>query len=602
MYTSFFGLAEKPFAITPDPRYLFLSERHAEALAHLLYGIEDAGGFVQLTGEVGTGKTTTVRSLLAQVPDHADVALVLNPRVTPLEFLLAVIDELHVPHAESMRLSPKALVDCLNIYLLDAHAHGRRVVVIVDEAQQLPTDTLEQVRLLTNLETETRKLLQIILVGQPELRDLLARNDLRQLAQRITGRYHLDPLTEPETAAYVRHRLKVAGSTSEVFSSGALKELHRLAGGIPRVINVLADRALLGAFTIEQHRVSPKLVRDAANEVFGRTIAPSWMRWATIGAAAVGALAVLATAWVLVAPRLGFGDAARDGASAAAPADATNAPRRIAGSGTDGGASSGSTGGISGDGVDGAIVGSTNGGGAAGSTGATPNGGAGTANGTMPVATPRPAGAPATLAALLATGSANTGTDPAFAKLFSLWGTPFEASGARPCEQASAQGLECLAQRGTLAQLRMLNRPAIVSLVTPDGTEHQVVVSQLRDSSARLELGTAAYETDLNELQRYWYGDFLILWRPPITMARALTPGMRGADVRWLRQGLQQVRGEPARTGASDVYDRDLVKLVEDFQRAHRLTVDGIAGQQTVVMLDAQLAAPGSPTLRASGG
>jgi general secretion pathway protein A len=597
MYTSFFGLAEKPFAITPDPRYLFLSERHAEALAHLLYGIEDAGGFVQLTGEVGTGKTTTVRSLLAQVPDHADVALVLNPRVTPLEFLLAIVDELHVPHSDSMRGSPKALVDCLNIYLLDAHAHGRRVVVIVDEAQQLPTDTLEQVRLLTNLETETRKLLQIILVGQPELRDLLARNDLRQLAQRITGRYHLDPLTEPETAAYVRHRLKVAGSTSEVFSSGALKELHRLAGGIPRVINVLADRALLGAFTIEQHRVSAKLVRDAANEVFGRTIAPSWMRWAAIGATAVGAMALLATAWVLVAPRLGFGGATRDAASTAAPAIAANGldSNSRDSSGASGGPTTGS-GAANGVGPNGT----------AGTNGAMRNGNAGAATGASNVAptgtAARSGGAPATLAALLATGGANTGTDPAFAKLFSLWGTPFEAAGARPCEQASAQGLECLAQRGTLAQLRMLNRPAIVSLVTPDGTEHQVVISQLRDSSARLELGTAAYETDLNELQRYWYGDFLILWRPPITMARALTPGMRGADVRWLRQGLQQIRGETPRTGASDVYDRDLVKLVEDFQRTHRLTVDGIAGQQTVVMLDAQLAAPGSPTLRASGG
>ncbi|MFO0336732.1 MAG: ExeA family protein, partial [Pseudomonadota bacterium] len=259
MYTRFFGLAEKPFAITPDPRYLYLSERHAEALAHLLYGIDDAGGFVQLTGEVGTGKTTMVRSLLAQVPAHADVALVLNPRVTPLEFLNLVLDELHVP-VDDVRGSVKGLVDRLNAFLLDAHARGRRVVVIVDEAQQLATDVLEQVRLLTNLETETRKLLQIILVGQPELREVLARNDLRQLAQRITGRYHLDPLTRPETAAYVRHRLQVAGATTEIFTPPALAELHRLSSGIPRIVNVIADRALLGAYTAEQHRVTPALV------------------------------------------------------------------------------------------------------------------------------------------------------------------------------------------------------------------------------------------------------------------------------------------------------------------------------------------------------
>jgi general secretion pathway protein A len=555
MYTSFFGLAEKPFSITPDPRYLFLSERHAEALAHLLYGIEDAGGFVQLTGEVGTGKTTMVRSLLAQVPDHADVALILNPRVTPLEFLLAICDELHVPHAESMRGSVKALVDALNLFLLDAHAHGRRVVVIVDEAQQLPTDTLEQVRLLTNLETETRKLLQIILVGQPELRDVLARNDLRQLAQRITGRYHLDPLTPPEAAAYVRHRLKVAGGTAEIFTPAALAELHRLSHGIPRVINVLADRALLGAYTIEQHRVTPKLVREAAAEVAGRKLTSAWPQWALTAAGVVGALALATTAWLYFQSR-SAGDSAVAGAEVAATAAPAAAPSAAA--------------------PNGAVVPS-----------------AAMATPAEPVRT--------ALAPLLQAGTAATGTDQAFAKLFALWNAPFDAAGARPCEQATTLGLECLAQRGTLAQLRLLNRPAIVSLVAPDGSEHQVVVSQLRDTSARVELGGRTYDADLNELQRYWFGDFLILWRPPLP-GRTLSPGMRGAEVRWLRQGLQQIRGEPPRTGASDVYDGELVRLVEDFQRMHRLTVDGIAGQQTQVMLDGQLGAPGTPTLRASGG
>jgi general secretion pathway protein A len=557
MYTSFFGLAEKPFSITPDPRYLFLSERHAEALAHLLYGIEDAGGFVQLTGEVGTGKTTMVRSLLAQVPDHADVALILNPRVTPLEFLLAICDELHVKVAEAQRGSVKALVDALNAFLLDAHARGRRVVVIVDEAQQLPTDTLEQVRLLTNLETETRKLLQIILVGQPELRDVLARNDLRQLAQRITGRYHLDPLTPPEAAAYVRHRLKVAGGTAEIFTPAALAELHRLSHGVPRVINVLADRALLGAYTIEQHRVPPRLVREAAAEVAGRKLTSAWPQWALTAAGVVGALALATTAWLYFQSRAAGGAAVAGAEVAATGAPATAAvPSAAAPSG--------------------AVVPS-----AAIATSAGP--------------------ARTVLAPLLQSGAVATGTDQAFAKLFALWNTPFDAGGARPCEQATTHGLECLAQRGTLAQLRLLNRPAIVSLVAPDGSEHQVVVSQLRDTSARVELGGRAYDADLNELQRYWFGDFLLLWRPPLP-GRTLSPGMRGDEVRWLRQGLQQIRGEPPRTGASDVYDGELVRLVEDFQRMHRLTVDGIAGQQTQVMLDGQLGAPGTPTLRASGG
>mgnify|MGYP000958546198 CR=1 FL=1 len=267
MYTSFFGLSEKPFAITPDPRYLYLSERHAEALAHLLYGINESGGFIQLTGEVGTGKTTVVRTLLSRVPQHADVAVILNPRVTPAEFVLTVCEELGVPLKESERGSVKEMIDALNRRLLATHASGRRVILIVDEAQNLEADVLEQVRLLTNLETATQKLLQIILIGQPELRELLERNDLRQLAQRITGRYHLNPLTREETHGYIRHRLRVAGASGEIFTPAALDEVFRISGGIPRVINVTCDRALLGAFTTDTRRINAALVRRAAGEV-----------------------------------------------------------------------------------------------------------------------------------------------------------------------------------------------------------------------------------------------------------------------------------------------------------------------------------------------
>ena len=544
MYTSFFGLTEKPFAITPDPRYLFLSERHAEALAHLLYGIDDAGGFVQLTGEVGTGKTTMVRSLLGQLPAHADVALILNPRITPEEFLRAIADELHLDIADAERGSVKAIVDRLNSHLLDAHARGRRVVVIVDEAQQLSADVLEQVRLLTNLETETRKLLQVILVGQPELREVLARNDLRQLAQRITGRYHLEPLSRAETAAYVRHRLKVAGATTDVFSSGAMKELHRLSHGVPRLVNVIADRALLGAYTCEQHRVTAALVRRAAGEVHGRTVAPAWLPW-TLGAVAVAGVAVLAAG--IVAMRVTGAGMPRAAAPpvAAAPVATAAAPLLAAAP--------------------------------------------------APVAPPAP-----TLTDFIAAHAGDTGTDAAFARLFAIWKAPFNPHGARPCEQAAAQGLECLAEKGTFAQLKLFNRPAILSLVTADGTEHQVVVAALDDTSARVEAGEATLRADLLDLQRWWYGPFLVLWRPPVPMARLLKPGMRGAEVHWLRQGLATVRGEPALAG-SDLYDKDLQQRVEEFQRAHRLSVDGIAGEQTQVLLDALLGAPGAPTLHASG-
>ena len=245
MYLQFFGLAEKPFAITPDPRYLYLSGRHADALAHLVYGINEAGGFIQLTGEVGTGKTTTIRSLLARAPKNAEIALILNPRLSAAEFLRSLCEELGLGADDSGDGDTKNLVDLFNRYLLRAHGLGRRVVLVVDEARNLTPDVLEQVRLLTNLETETQKLLQIILIGQPELRKLLAREDLRQIAQRITARYHLDPLSREETFAYVRHRLRVAGATTDIFTRAALREIYRISGGIPRVINILCDRALL---------------------------------------------------------------------------------------------------------------------------------------------------------------------------------------------------------------------------------------------------------------------------------------------------------------------------------------------------------------------
>jgi len=204
------------------------------------------------------------------------------------------------------------------------------------------------------------------------------------------------------------------------------------------------------------------------------------------------------------------------------------------------------------------------------------------------------------VAEFLAAHATDTGTDPAFARLFALWNARFDPHGARPCEQASAQGLECLAEKGSFAQLKLLNRPAILSLTSGDGAEQQVVVSVLDDHAAQIEAGGATLKAELLDLQRFWYGDFLVLWRPPLPMARLLKPGMHGAEVRWLRQELATVRGEKLAV-TSDVYDKDLEQLVEDFQRSHRLTVDGIAGEQTQVLLDGLVGAPGAPTLHGSG-
>ncbi len=533
MYASFFGLNEKPFSITPDPRYLFLSERHAEALAHLVYGVNEAGGFIQLTGEVGTGKTTVVRSLLAQAPRHAEIALILNPRMTPAEFLLAICEELRIDIAPSSEGSLKELVDRLSLHLLNSHADGRRVVLVVDEAQNLAPEVLEQVRLLTNLETETQKLLQIILIGQPELRMVLDRTELRQLAQRITGRYHLDPLSGDEASAYVRHRLRVAGATQEVFSGGALREVRRLSGGVPRLINIICDRALLGAFTEDRHVVTASVVRRAAGEVFGRVIQPRWLPWAA--GSAVAALAVVSA--VLLVPLL-----LAQPVQAAHPVAAANAP--------------------------------------------------------APAPAPAPRPRPPDLDHLLAQYNGETDPDNAFNKLFGLWGVRYVAGGIDPCSQAQQSGLECLTQRGSLAQLRLFNRPAVLNVVDSDGQAHQLVLAGLDDEHARIDIGGAQREVGIGDLSRSWFGDYVLLWRPTGGDSAPLALGARNARVKWLRDSLRRVNGLPAENPVDDRFDAALVTLVEDFQRKNRLAVDGIAGVQTQVALDAALNEANTPFLR----
>jgi len=549
MYTSFFGLAEKPFAITPDPRYLYLSERHAEALAHLLYGINESGGFIQLTGEVGTGKTTVVRTLLSRVPHHADVAVILNPRVTPVEFLLTICEELGVGIADTDRDSVKQMVDALNRRLLNAHAEGRRIIVLVDEAQNLSIDVLEQVRLLTNLETPTQKLLQIILIGQPELRELLDRTDLRQLAQRITGRYHLKPLSREETKGYVRHRLRVAGATEDIFTPSALVELHRLSLGIPRVINVACDRALLGAYTQETKKITASLVRQAAGEVYGRRFFPTWLGWV------VGSLGVVAVAgtlflgwqfWRHQSPVLSASRAIKSAAAthAAAPDPAALAPAAPA------------------------------------------------------VAAP-PAPKLASVNKLLQANEANTTDAAAFRRLLALWGTAL-ADERDPCGQAAKAGLACLDQRGSWTQVKTLNRPAILTLMDDRGQRHRVVLSSLDDKTATLNLGEHNEKVSIDDLSRDWFGEFTVVWKPKTSRTRLLSLGMQGDEVRWLRRSLNALGGMASDPEHADVYDQELAIAVQNFQREHRLNVDGIAGVQTQVVLDVALADPNSPLLSAN--
>ena len=338
MYAAHFGLKREPFSIAPDPRYLFMSERHREALAHLLYGVRGGGGFVLLTGEIGAGKTTVCRCFLEQVPKRCNVAYIFNPKLTALELLQSICEEFRIEvHARaSASATLKDHVDALNEYLLRTHAAGHNNVLIIDEAQNLSIDVLEQLRLLTNLETNERKLLQIILIGQPELRDMLLKPELEQLAQRVVARFHLDPLAEEETAHYIKHRLSVAGMNGLIpFDREARHRIFELTRGVPRRINLLCDRALLGAYASGRQRVDKAIVDKAASEVFDRRDHERWSPARKVALAAsvtLGVMLVAAAAlWFAGAQRRSL---AAEHAAAAASAASAAASQAAAASAT----------------------------------------------------------------------------------------------------------------------------------------------------------------------------------------------------------------------------------------------------------------------------
>ncbi len=333
MYTRYFGLKRAPFSIAPDPSYLYLSPQHEEALAHLLYGIRTEGGFVLLTGEVGSGKTTVCRRFLETLSSDIAVAFILSPTLSVKELLSTVCDEFGIRHPRQVTI--KGLVDRIHAYLLELNANRKRAVLIIDEAQDLKREVLEQIRLLTNLETNERKLLQIILIGQPELRTRLAQPDMRQVSQRIVARCHIDALSKPEVERYVTHRLAIARRGREVeaggaqslplFSKDALNSLYASSGGIPRVINLVCDRALLGAYTRQEQIVTRETLLKAAAEVLGRSRVEGGRKWKVALGSAVGLCASFVLLYVCFsAPKMTFAGKTRhifraDGARAGPP-------------------------------------------------------------------------------------------------------------------------------------------------------------------------------------------------------------------------------------------------------------------------------------------
>ena len=560
MYTSFFGLHEKPFSITPDPRYLFMSERHGEALAHLVYGVTESGGFVQLTGEVGTGKTTLVRSLLLnRMPDNADVAVVLNPQITAHEFLLTICEELGID-VPGQKDSIKALTDALNHHLLSAHADGRRTILVVDEAQNLAPAVLEQVRLLTNLETAKQKLLQIILIGQPELRELLGRNDLRQLAQRITGRYHLEPLTRDETVQYIEHRLRVAGAIGEVIDAGAKKAVFRLSQGVPRLINVICERALLGAYSQESRIITRRLIKRAAAEVSGELEGTPVMRRVAVAAGLAGVVVIMASIWSITQNSAPVSIAADSAVTAPAVAQAPDIAEQTT------------------DPVSNSPADSI----------------AETSAASVPIRD--------TLSEELALAGELTNADFALSTLFELWGLEYRSGSQGGCSQAPAAGLACLYQRGSWNGLRQLNRPAVLSVIDESGNSHDLVLLAINgDDTAELSIGGVRVTHPISEISDIWFGQFMLLWRPPGGIPVSLVPGSRGAEVLWLRQSLADIDENYISDAMdSDEYDSNLQTIVRQFQRDNRLDVDGVAGQQTLIVANSLLGSDGTPRLTTS--
>lgn len=562
MYTEYFGLPESPFAITPDARYLYLSAHHREALAHLHYGMSEGGGFVQLTGDVGTGKTTVCRALLEQLPPHVDAALVLNPALTAQGLLQTVCEELLIDVPPDCG-STKTLINKLNSYLLDANARGRRTVLIIDEAQNLSREVLEQVRLLTNLETNKSKLLQIFLIGQPELRTLLSDKGLRQVAQRVTARYHLSALNAFETEEYIRHRLSVAGCPRPLFTRAAVRRVYRYSKGVPRITNILCDRALLGAYATDQQRVSPAIVNRAYRELSGRT-RPRGSAWARALLAVTGAAAAgVVIAW-------GLGGVPQEPLQNHETPQAAEAPR-------------------------GDIAGHPQ------------------LAGPVDAAEVESRGAPSldestedTQPESPATSDPQTQVHPTSAedRLIAAWGIP-QRNGIdiSLCDWATLHGLSCLGGRGDWPTLRKLNRPAIVSVSISTGGQNRytalAVVTAITEDTVTLGIGGREFELPLADTGLDWFGDYLVLWKPPLPDMGILRQGAFGPKVVWLRQALNSIHidGSMPVSSNATAFDEALEARIKAFQRSQAILEDGVVGRETLIHLNTALSDPAVPRI-----
>lgn len=520
LYLNHFRLQRAPFSIAPDPRFLYLGSRHREALAHLLWATRADGGFVVITGEVGTGKTTLSRCLLEQLPDDTDLAFIINPRLSASELLATLCRELTGPNAP-VPASDQARVDRINQLLLDAHARGRRTLLLIDEAQNLATDVLEQLRLLTNLETSERKLLQVILLGQPELDSKLRQPALRQLDQRVTARYHLQPLSRGELEACVRHRLEVAGSDRGLFTRGALRSLYRQSGGIPRLANLIADRALLGAYALDRRRVTAAMIRQATREVRGHGRATARLAIPAATALVAGVTIMLGAGWWFWTTE---GDNPLPDSAPMGTAQSV-AP----------------------------VV--------------------------VPVAVPPDTGRREvpTPAPEWARGN----REAAMQAVLERWFVPAEyARAGAPCDALPELGLACHILEGSTDDLRRLNLPAVLQSRAGDG---YLALLSLNGNQAQVSGPEGEREVPLEALQQVWSGRATLVWQLPPDYRGPLREGDQGAAVDALHQALQTT-GYLNEAGNSR-YDAATVAAVRRFQSQRGLAVDGIVGPRTWMLL-----------------
>jgi general secretion pathway protein A len=584
MYESYFGLKEKPFSIAPDPRYMYLSESHEEALAHLLFGLQQGGGFVQLTGEVGTGKTTLIRALLEQMPESVDLALVFNPKLSPLEFVAAICDELQVSYKHETA-TLKTLTDALYDKLLENYNQGRRTVLIIDEAQALSVDVLEQVRLLTNLETTREKLLQIILIGQPELRSTLAREDMRQLAQRVTDIYHLEPLNQLEVRNYLIHRLTIAGARKLLYKDSAVRAIYRYSGGIPRIINEIADKALLAAYAKERTEADKSMVDQAAEQVLSSQQSQRTGGWLWGMAAAIVLLSGLAIATLLHPPLKSVFLSKIDDLSNedVAVASAEKIPQQPIEPVAPMIVSNGVTLPYTEDAVS-RIINSPQ----------------------QPVPeivepAPEPP-SPDDLEAWLLSSPESTSRNAAFSDIYSAWQIDYPVDSlAEPCDFGRDYGLQCLKLQGNWSRLIEIDRPTVLQVRLSDRQEYHVALLGVDGQEVTLSHNGEPHVFDRGQLDAFWFGDFELLWQiPPSGYVNAIFPGERGQGVEWLRDRLQEITGDDIEPERSyDFFDQRLADVVRNFQTLNRLEADAVVGVQTIIRLNSASPSDNGPRLRA---